>query len=278
MTKFDFDWQSIDNEKLIGTCWLPENQVKALICVVHGFGEHIGRYDQFAGFWNTNQIGVMGFDLRGHGRSGGKRGDTPSMKAFWEDIRQFLALASSKFPDVPLFLYGHSMGGNLVANYVLEKKPDYLKGVIMTSPWLRLAFSPPALKVFLGQIVEKIYPQYTEKSTMDTAGLSRDLEVVKAYKTDPLAHKNITVRLFGTITLGGKRAIDEASNFSLPLLLMHGKADPVTSMWASQEFGKKVQQELITEKYWEGCLHELHNELNRDEILALILEWLNQKL
>lgn len=278
MTKFDFDWQSADNQKLTGTCWLPESPAKALICLVHGFGEHIGRYESFASFWNTNQIGVMAFDLRGHGRSEGKRGDTPSMQAFLEDIRQFLALASAKFPSLPLFLYGHSMGGNLVANYVLEKKPDYLKGVILTSPWLRLAFSPPAIKLFLGQIIEKIYPHYTEKSDMDTAGLSRDPAVVKAYRTDPLVHKSITVRLFSTITRGGEKALSEAGNFSLPLLLMHGKADPVTSISASQEFGKKIKQELITEKYWDKCLHELHNELNRDEVLALILEWLGQKL
>ncbi len=278
MTKFYFDWQSADNQKLIGACWLPESPIKALICLVHGFGEHIGRYDPFASFWAENQFGVMAFDLRGHGRSEGKRGDTPSMQAFLEDIRQFLALASTKFPNVPLFLYGHSMGGNLVANYVLDKKPDYLKGVIITSPWLRLAFSPPAIKIFLGQIVEKIYPQYTERSDMDTAGLSRDSVVVKTYRNDPLIHKSITVRLFGAITMNGEKAIREANHFSLPLLLMHGKADPVTSVTASQEFGKKIKQELITEKYWDECLHELHNELNRDEILALILEWLKQKL
>jgi alpha-beta hydrolase superfamily lysophospholipase len=130
---FSFEWQTQDQVMLKGRCWLPE-QPKALVCLVHGFAEHMGRYTHVAEYFNAQGYGLIGFDLRGHGQSGGRRGHTPSYDDLIENIREMLALAAEKLEGLPLFLYGHSMGGNLVANYLIRpaeflERCDYNKSL-----------------------------------------------------------------------------------------------------------------------------------------------------
>lgn len=278
MTTFDFDWQTQDHLKLQGKAWLPSELPKAMICLVHGFAEHLGRYEHVGAHMTAQGYGLIGFDLRGHGKSEGRRAHAPNFAALLEDARSFIALVSEKFPQIPLFLYGHSMGGNIVANFILRNKPTYLQGVIITSPWLRLSFSPPAIKLWLANIMAKIYPQFTEKNELNTQELSHDEEVGKAYNADPLVLHTITARLFTEITKSGLYAILSAKGFSLPLLLMHGTGDNITSHKASQEFASKVPQNLITTEWWADMRHELHNEVVKEKVLAKISEWVNERL
>lgn len=278
MTTFDFDWQSQDNLKLQGKAYLPDTPLQAIICTVHGFAEHFGRYEHVAAYLTSQGYGLIGFDLRGHGRSEGRRAHAPNLDALLEDVRSFIALISEKFPQVPLFLYGHSMGGNIVANFILKNKPSYLQGVIITSPWLRLAFTPPAIKLWLANVMSKIYPQFTEKNELNGKELSHDEEIGKAYNADPLVLHTITVRLFTEVTKAGVYAVAHASKFGLPLLLMHGTGDNITSHKASQEFAAKVPQNLITTEWWTDMRHELHNETMKAQVLAKIGEWVKERL
>lgn len=281
MATFEFDWKTNPDQcKIYGKCWLPNpnKPIKAMVCLVHGFAEHINRYQYVAEFLNKNGFGLISYDQRGHGKSEGKRGDTPSYEASLENIRELLALASKEFENIPLFLYGHSMGGGMVANYILEKKPEYLKGVIITSPWLRLAFNPPAIKMWLAKMIVKIYPLYSEKSDLDVSGLSTDPAVGIAYKNDSLVHQKITARLLLGVVKAGEDCLKKAKEFHLPLLLMHGTADPITSYKASADFASKVNPEKITFISWENLRHELHNEVKKDEILQKITDWLEKQL
>ena len=145
--------------------------------------------------------------------------------------------------EQPIFLYGHSFGGNLVLNFALRRNPE-LQGVIATAPWLRVAFEPPAAKVALARALNRIAPGVTQEWGLETAALSHDAEIVEAYDVDPLVHGRISVRLFVTVVDAGEWALEHAASFPLPLLLMHGTADRVTSAEASREFaaraGKKV--------------------------------------
>jgi len=120
-------------------------ETKAIICLVHGMGEHSGRYAHVADRLTNAGYSLIALDLRGHGKSPGPRGDIPSYKAFMWDISSLLEISNKKFPQIPSFLYGHSLGENLVLNYVLRNKPR-VKGVIATGPWFHLAFEPPAFK------------------------------------------------------------------------------------------------------------------------------------
>ncbi|MBX2842404.1 MAG: lysophospholipase [Flammeovirgaceae bacterium] len=249
--------------------WTPENYPKAIICLVHGFGEHQDRYQHVAEFFTKKDIGIFTYDQRGHGISEGKRGHTPSFRQLMEDLDQMLDLVIQKFPDLPIFLYGHSMGGNVVLNYNLHYQKK-LKGIIATSPWLGLAFQPPKIKVALGKIVNSIFPKFTEELTIDSGHISRDKKIVEMYKNDPLVHGKITVRAFLEIQHAGENAIENAYMQERPLYLCHGTADKVTSALASETFAKNAGS-LVKFQLWEDCFHEIHNEPEKEKLFETIL-------
>lgn len=271
---FSFDWLTTDKLPLVGKCWLPDSAPSLLLCLVHGFGEHIERYAHVADFFNSHQIGFIGFDLRGHGKSGGKRG-VAHYEALMENIGEFLALTQHKFPDVPLILYGHSMGGNLVLSYLLRFQPS-VKAAIVTSPWLRLTKQPPFWKVLLARLVVQVYSEYTDTATLDPTYLSRDLAVGEAYQKDPLVHNHVGAMLFLGVENAGEQILQHAQHLSVPLLLMHGTDDPITAWHASALFAQQAPS-LTTFVSWQGARHELHNEINRQEVLATMVEWLKKQ-
>ena len=221
MKHTEFKFKTFDGLLLFSQSWQPEGRTRAVICLVHGIGEYSGRYVHVADRLTQAGYAIFTFDLRGHGKSEGLRGHTPSYEALMQDISSLLETANKQFPQLPVFLCGHSLGGNLVLNYVLRRQP-HLKGVIATAPWLRLAFEPPASKIALGKMTDCIWPSFSQKSGLDTKALSRDLEVVHSYKNDPLVHDRISARMFISAYQAGQWALEHASKFSLPLLLMQG--------------------------------------------------------
>lgn len=272
----EFKFKTFDGLQLFGQSWQPESQPQAVICLVHGLGEHSGRYTHVAAQITQAGYTLISFDLRGHGKSEGPRGHTPSYEALMQDISSLLEVANKQFPQLPSFLYGHSLGGNLVLNYVLRYKPQ-LKGVIVTDPWLCLAFKPSASKIILGKIANKIYPSFSQSSGLDTKALSHDSEVVHAYENDPLVHDHISARMFIGIYQSGQWALEHALEFPLPLLLMHGGADKIISIEASKEFANKIP-EKCTFKIWDGLYHEIHNEPEKEEVFKFLIDWLDKEV
>ncbi|MBZ4655099.1 MAG: lysophospholipase [Peptococcaceae bacterium] len=276
MQNFEFAWKTADGLELYAQGWLPEIPLEAVICLVHGLGEYCGRYFRFAAYLTRAGCAVLAFDQRGCGKSQGLRGHIPSYEVALDDISHLLDEASQRFPDSPCFLYGHSLGGNLVINYVLRRFPP-LAGIIATSPWLRLAFEPPAFKVRLGRIMNSVWPSFTQANCLDIQALCRDPEVVETYKQDPLVHNRISARLFTTAFNSGKWALEHAKEFKLPLLLMHGSADRITSPQASSQFAKEVPGDC-TFKLWDGLYHEIHNEREHQDVLNFLVEWIKAHL
>lgn len=276
MKHSEFEFKTFDGLSLFGQSWQPEDRPRAVVCLVHGIGEHSGRYVHVADSLIQSGYALISFDLRGHGKSEGPRGHTPSYEALMQDISSLLELANKQFPKLPSFLYGHSLGGNLALNYVLRHQPQ-LKGVIVTDPWFRLAFEPSASKIILGKIANKIYPSFSQSSGLDTKALSHDPEVVHAYENDPLVHDHISARMFIGIYQSGQWALEHASEFSLPLLLMHGGADKITSVKASSEFAGKIT-ENYTLKIWNGLYHEIHNEPEKEEVFKFLIDWLDKEI
>jgi alpha-beta hydrolase superfamily lysophospholipase len=271
MQQTDVTWQSADGLPLVGRCWQPDTEPRAVVCLVHGLGEHCGRYSHVAAALNAAGYAVLACDQRGHGRSGGQRGVTPSYEALMADIDRLLAQAEQRFPGRPRFLYGHSLGGNEVINYALRRSAD-LAGVISTSPGLRTAFKPPALQLAAGKIMNRLYPAFTMPNGLELAALSRDPAVIAAYQADPLVHDRLSARLGMELLNQGEWAIANAGQFPLPLLLMHGTADRLTSHQTSQEFAAKAP--TCTLKLWEGLYHETHNEPEKGEVIGAVTSWL----
>ncbi|MFN2150478.1 MAG: lysophospholipase [Anaerolineales bacterium] len=269
-------FETKDHQNLFFRVWQPAGHLKAAVCLVHGLGEHSGRYQHVAAAFNAAGVGVWGFDLRGHGKTPGKRGQVPHYDVMLDDIADAIDAAQEQFTGVPVFLYGHSMGGNLVLNYALRRKPA-LAGVIATSPWIQLAFSPPDSQVRLARLMNHLLPNLTQPNGLDVQALAHDPEVVAAYQNDPLVHDRVSIRLSVEFLDAGEWALEHAAELALPLLLVHGSADPITSAAASQEFAARAG-ELCTLKIWEGLYHETHNEPQKEQVIAYNLEWLEQHL
>jgi len=250
--------------------WEPEGKTKAIVALVHGIGEHAGRYENVARALTNAGYALAGYDLRGHGKSTGPRGHIPSYDALMDDIGAFISMLGEKYPGQPIFLYGHSLGGNQVINYALRRHPK-IAGVIATGPWLKLSFQPSPFKVALGKFMNNIAPSLTQPSGLDTKGLSHDAEVVRLYDNDPLGHDRVSARLFVSGYEAGLWAFDHAPELALPLLLMHGGADPITSAEASRQFAEKAGKN-VTLRIWDGMYHEIHNEPDQAEVFKVMIE------
>jgi len=271
-----WNWDSSDGLEIFAQSWEPEENLKAVVILVHGLGEHTGRYGHVGKALSDAGFVLAGFDLRGHGKSGGPRGHTPSYETLMDDIAMFIDLVAIRYPGLPHFLYGHSLGGNLVINFGLQRKTEII-GVIATGPWLQLAFQPPTSKVLLGKMMNNILPGFSQSSGLETLALSRIPEIVSAYENDPLVHDKISARLFITAFETGLWALDHATEISLPLLLMHAHPDRITSSTASSQFAKSAGDK-VTLRIWEGLYHEIHNEPEQAEVFAFMIDWMNSQL
>lgn len=267
-----YKWLASDGTGLFAQCWKPKAKAQAVIALVHGLGEHSGRWAYWAGNFCNKNIAVLAMDLRGHGHSSGKKGHTPSYGMLMNDVELLINKAKELFPGVPVIPYGHSMGGNLVLNYVLRNTTDE-SSCIITSPWLKLSFDVPRAKLLAGKIVRGIYPSFSQPSGLVADNLSRDKNVVQNYINDPLVHQKISITLFSSVYNNGLWAIHQAGNLNIPCLLMHGGQDQITSPAGSEEFNK-ANPEKITLKIWEGAYHELHNEPEKEEVFNYIFNWL----
>ncbi len=267
--------QTSDHLSLYVQGWEPPGEVRASVCLVHGLGEHSQRYAHLAQFLTEHGYSLWAFDLRGHGRSEGARGHTPTYDYLLDDIAINLESVRARYPGKRQFLYGHSLGGNLVISYALRRRPSQVS-VIATAPLLRLAFDPPVIKVTLGKVMNFLYPAFSQSNGLDRSALSRDPEVVQRYNKDPLVHDRITARLFMGFYQSGLWALDHAAELSLPLLLMQGDMDHLVSVVASQEFAAKAGPNC-TLKVWEGFYHEIHNEPEQQQVFQFLVDWMDNR-
>ncbi|MEZ4950084.1 MAG: alpha/beta hydrolase [Saprospiraceae bacterium] len=274
----DLSLKTFDGLERFGQIWPVENP-RAVVIINHGIGEHVMRYAHFADFFVAQQIAVLGFDHRGHGRTGGKRGHTPNIKAFYKDIEQSIGEAKNRFPGTPVFLFGHSLGGNLVMGFTLSEKPN-IAGVIASAPWIQLAFNPPKIKVFLGKLLAGLLPTLPQPNGLDVNYLSRDTDVVEKYVADPLVHDKITLATAAGMFDKADYLNEFTGKFPSPLLLLHGTADRLTSAHATEAFFQRnrFENDDMQLKLYRDFYHEIHNEPQRITEFTDILEWINYHL
>lgn len=245
---------------------------KAVILLVHGLGEHAGRYAGWAARFNERGVALRAFDLPGHGHSEGKRGVIASPEKVYDTIGKISESLISEFPGAPLFIYGHSLGGSIVLNYLIRRRPE-LTGAIVTSPWLLLSESPAKVKVLIANVAKKLMPGVAQPSGLKTEFLSRDPEVVDAYRKDPLVHGQISAGLYGWVTDSAAETLSRASEITIPLLIAHGRSDMIISPSGSLQVAGSAPKATL--KLWEGGYHELHNDLLKDEHFDFITEWID---
>ncbi len=266
--------KSSDGINLFSQMWKPNQSPNCVICLVHGIGEHSSRYDDWAKRFVSNNIAVVAFDQRGHGQSQGKRGVIPSYDSLLDDVDLLLKECEKQFPDIPIVLYGHSMGGSEVLSHLSNRQGSY-KAVIATSPWLIAQQSPPKFLIPFVGLCKRLFPNLSLKTKMNPDLLSRDLRVGEEYMNDPLVHPMVSFRLFYEAYQNGYSLLDGEPKLNKPLLLLHGNSDQITSYKASQQFASNAGQ-LCYLHLFEGAFHELQNDSCKDEAFDIILTWIHK--
>jgi acylglycerol lipase len=269
----EFNIKLKNGQVLNGMIQSPGEYTKAVVILVHGLGEHVQRYLYWAGLFKKEGIGFLGVDLPGHGRSQGRKGVIKNYSLPAEMIDILLSTCIKTFPGCPVYIYGHSLGGGIVLEYLLRKNPK-IKGAIVTSPWLRLSFEPSKSKLMMASVMKFLIPGLTQSSGLNVKHISHDGKVVENYETDPLVHGKISVGLFDGAMTSARYSLEHASELKVPTLIIHGSDDQITSPQGSREFAGKSK--MVELKIWEGGYHELHNEPFKDEVFKYIMDWINK--
>ena len=256
--------------------WEPDGDPQAVVCLVHGLGEHSGRYGPLAARLAGAGYAVRAFDLRGHGLSSGRRGDTRFADTMG-DIDRLIEGAAERFPVRPVFLYGHSLGGLLVLTYALERRPA-VAGVVASAAALHTALREQKVKLLLVRLLAPLLPHLALPSGLDDTLLSRDPAVVAAYRADPLVHDRATLGFGQDAVRAGDSNLAGAAAFPVPLLLLHGGADRITYPSGSRAFAAALGGRDCTLLVYEGLLHEIHNEPEQGRVLDDVTAWLDRHL
>jgi alpha-beta hydrolase superfamily lysophospholipase len=267
-------FQSRDGTQLHERVWPAEGTARASVVIVHGYGEHIARYEQTAKDLAKAGFAVRGIDLRGHGESGGTRGFCVRFDEYLQDLQTEVARARSD--GLPIFLLGHSFGALVSAHYAL-RFPDQLAGAVLTSPYFKLALAVPKAKVIAGKIASRLFPKLALPSGLKGADVSRDPDVARAYDADPLNNKNATARWFTEATAAQEQLLDEAGKLQLPILVVAGQADKIADANQAQVVFDRIGSTDKTLRMLPGQFHEVLNELpdDRRQTIALVIEWLS---
>lgn len=272
--------KSRDGLELYYQCWEPSQQNqserKPVIAIVHGGGEHSGRYANVVGYFGERNYPLYGFDFRGHGKSGGRTGHVSNWQEYREDLECFLQLVRDENPERPVFLYCHSMGAQIALDYLTINGHFAPVGVIASSPALA---PPPAsrLLILAGRILSAVMPGFPLDNGLDVNAISRDQEEVRAYSSDPLVSSRITARFGSQFLACIDRVQSNAANFDIPLLMFHGDADRIIPVQGTLQFFEKINSSDKQLKIYPGGFHESHNDLDKLEVFRNIELWLNER-
>lgn len=256
--------------------WLPGTSALGLVFLLHGLADHSGRFRHVGEALAREGLVFFAPDLRGNGRSEGKRGHFDSYNQVMDDIDFLLGRAIEENPGIPAFIYGQSMGGNLALNYCIRRKPA-ISGVIASSPWLRLAKEPTAINRIVGSALGYFMPSLSLPNRLNADDLTHDPEICNLYRNDPLVHGRISLNTFKIITASGEWALRNSGMLSLPVLLLHGTSDNITSYEASKQLALsgKANCTFISKR---GLYHELHNEPGNQETITEMINWMKIRM
>jgi alpha-beta hydrolase superfamily lysophospholipase len=254
--------------------WLPDGEPKAVVLLLHGLAEHSGRYTHIAQALTDAGYAVHALDHRGHGKSDGKRTFVKSYDQYQADILQFRAMVEAQHAGLPLFVLGHSMGGNLALGHVLDHQ-EGVRGMVLSAPALAPGASLSPSKIKLAKLVGKIAPGLRPEALSSDA-ISRDPAVVAAYVADPLVFN-------GKITAGAAAALLNSmetfprryAELRLPILLQHGTADALVDIAGTRALERGAVNATVTSHYYDGLYHEIFNEPEQAAVLADTVGWLD---
>jgi acylglycerol lipase len=262
---------------LRGNIWHPTGVPRAIVVIAHGKDEHLGRYSHLVEALLQQGHVVAGHDHRGYGKSDGAKGVLGRFDDYVDDLALLIDFARKDSPDLPIYLVGHSMGGLIAARFALQHQST-LAGLVLCSAALRVGDELPGWKKQVFLLLSRLRPSMN-LPTIDPSVLSRDEQVGQAYFADPLClAKPTSLGFAGALFRTAELTRPHAADLKIPLLIMHGEADTLTSPTGSQLFFDGAGSTDKTIKFWPSARHELFNELEKEATIQELVNWLNARL
>lgn len=254
--------------------WKIKGQPKKNILIIHGLGEHSGRYKEFAEFYIKKGIGVYALDLQGHGKSEGKRGHIKSFEEYLDSIENLLIFIRKKFLDTPIILFGHSLGGLIGLNFLIERESKEIESAVISSPWIETAIKIPEYLIIIQKNLKRVFPSLRLNNRLISNHLSKNKDIVSEYDKDELVHNKISLKLYSEVMRSIDNVKEKASRIKIKILLYHGKSDKIISSNGTLKISKQLKKHKI--KLYENVYHEPHNDLEKEEIYQDILEFIKK--
>ena len=266
-------FKGIGDLELYYQCWLPKDEPEAVLLIIHGLGEHCGRYMNVVNHFVPKGYAVYGFDHPGHGKSQGTRVYINSFNDFIDNLKIFFDKVRQELSDKKIFLVGHSMGGLIATDYLIKFQEE-LDGAVISAPAVKVPDNLSSIALFAAKILSNILPK-TGIQQLDVHGISSDPKVVKAYIDDPLVcNKKITARLAAELLNAMEIVSDNAEKITLPLIILQGTADTLVDPEGARMLYENVDSEDKTLNIYDGFFHEVFNEPDNSKVLRDVETWL----
>ena len=266
-----------DGDNIVIQDWPLESKaaLRGVIILVHGLGEHAGRYEHVASRLNSWGFAVRGYDQCGHGESGGARGSLPTDTRLLDDLADIVDSTRARMPKgTPLIVLGHSMGGLVAARFVsLAMRP--IEGLVLSSPALDAGLS--AVQKFLIAVLPKLLPNLRVGNGLKPQFISHDPKVVAAYLADPLVHDRISGRLGRFIATEGPLVQAQVANWKVPTLVLYAGDDRLVNPAGSRRFGAAAPQAVVRTVCFDKLYHEIFNEPDVEPVFGALQQWLDEK-
>lgn len=276
MRKNEGIFETTDGLRLFERSWLPDGEPKGVLCIVHGYAEHSGRYDYVGNWLAQRGYAVHALDLRGHGRSEGDRVFVRSFNEYLDDVDAFLALVRARHSGTAPWLFGHSLGGSIVALSAVTRRPD-VRGLLFSGAVLAAAAGTPRIVTRIMLLLGRFVPRLRLRK-LAAATVSRDPEVVAWYDADPLNFRGkMPAGLIASMIRAGRVIDERMETIDKPLLIMHGTEDVLASPEGSEALYQRAASTDKTLKLYPGLFHEILNEPEKDQVLADIAGWLDAR-
>jgi len=257
--------------------WRPAGELKAVVVLAHGYGEHARRYDHVAQRFGEAGLATYALDHRGHGRAGGKRVRVRHMSEFVSDFRELVRIARDENPDRKVIVLGHSMGGGIVFAYGVQHAGDY-DLMILSGPAIAAHTGVSRAKAVIGKAIGSIFPDLPIEA-IDADAVSRDPDVVAAYKADPLVYRGkIPAGIGKALLVVSEQMPMLAPGITAPLLVVHGEDDRLVSVEGSRRLVEHVGSRDVELKVYPELFHEVFNEPERDRVIDDVTEWIAARL
>jgi alpha-beta hydrolase superfamily lysophospholipase len=255
--------------------WLPARP-EHLLLLIHGFAEHSGRYEELGAWLAARGCAVHAYDHQGHGRSDGVRAHVRRFDDFLDDLGQMLAAVRAEHPGLRAQLVGHSMGGLILIAFLCERAPE-VAGAVSSGAALALSENLSRGRMLAARVLRRLAPRLGLGSGLDPEGLSRDPEVVRAYVEDPLVFRHMTTSLAAELMSAVERTARSAGKVRVPLLMLHGEADPICPAAGTRRFFEGLSVEPRRLEIYPGLRHEIFNEPEHLRVFEDVLAWVRAR-